>query len=140
MTTIPNEGSRIRVISKSNPHQYQLGGVYRVCQVDDDGTFRAASEGGWVGDFLQPEDCEIFGIGWDWLRHQLDAHALDLLRAFEGLDSLTLRSDVEAALIASIPDLEKAVFGVLPRLDEELAALQNTPEFAPDSLLEENFI
>ena len=140
MTTIPNEGARIRVISKSNPHQYQLGGVYRVCQVDDDGTFRAASEGGWVGDFLQPEDCEIFGIGWDGLRHQLDAHALDLLRAFEGLDSLTLRSDVEAALIASIPDLEKAVFGVLPRLDEELAALQNTPEFAPDSLLEENFI
>jgi hypothetical protein len=139
MTTIPNEGSRIRVISKSNPHQYQLGGVYRVCQVDEDGTFRAASEGGWVGDFLQPEDCEIFGIGWDWLRHQLDAHALDLLSAFEGLDSLTLRSDVEAALIASIPDLEKAVFGVLPRVDEELAALQNTPEFAPDSLLEENF-
>jgi len=140
MTTIPNEGARIRVISKSNPHQYQLGGVYRVCQVDDDGTFRAASEGGWVGDFLQPEDCEIFGIGWDWLRHQLDAHALDLLSAFEGLDSLTLRSDVEAALIASIPDLEEAVFGILPRVDEELAALQNTPEFAPDSLLEENFI
>jgi hypothetical protein len=139
MTTIPNEGSRIRVISKSNPHQYQLGGVYRVCQVDEDGTFRAASEGGWVGDFLQPEDCEIFGIGWDWLRHQLDAHALDLLSAFEGLDSLTLRSDVEAALIASIPDLEEAVFGILPRVDEELAALQNTPEFAPDSLLEENF-
>lgn len=140
MITIPNEGTRIRVISSKEHHQYQIGGIYRVCHVDDDGTFRAAREDGWVGDFLKAEDCEIFGIGWDWLRQQLDARSLELLSAFEGVEGLTLRPDVEMALVASIPDLEKAMLDALPVVDEAVTTLQNRTDQDDDCLLEESFI
>jgi hypothetical protein len=110
-------GTRIKVIANSNSHNYQVGGVYRVHDVDDDGTFRATDDDGRVGDYLKWMDCEPVGLGWDWLRTQLDGETLDLLTAFEGVEHLTLRSDVEAMLISAIPHLDSAIREVLPVLE-----------------------
>lgn len=116
-------GTRIRITGNSNSHHYRPGGVYRVHEVDDDGTFKAIDEYGTVGDYLKWRDCEPVGIGWEWLRTQLDARSLDLLAAFEGVEHLTLRPEIEAMLVSSIPRLDQAILGVLPGIEENAAGL-----------------
>lgn len=116
-------GTRIRITGNSNSHHYRPGGVYRVHDVDDDGTFKAIDENGLVGDYLKWRDCELVGIGWEWLRTQLDARSLDLLAAFDGVEHLTLRPEIEAMLVSSIPRLDQAIVGVLPGIEESTSLL-----------------
>ena len=107
-------GTRIRIIANHNHHHYRNGGIYRVHQDDGDGTFKAIDEAGVTGDYLRWEDCQRAGLGWEWIRGQLDARSLDLLGAFEGLENLTLRQNVETRLILGIPNLADRILHHLP--------------------------
>lgn len=124
-------GIRIRVTGNSNSHDYRIGSIQRVHDVDDDGTFRAIDENGQIGKFLKWSDCEHAGIGWDWLRTQLDPRSLDLLSAFDGVEHLSLNPEMETRLVLAIPNLEEAILGVLPGIEDQacqLAALAADPD------------
>jgi hypothetical protein len=122
MTPVPI-GTRIQIVSNSNRHHYRTGGIYRVHQVDTDGTLKAIDEMGVEGDFLQWDDCKPVGIGWKWIRGHLDARSLDLLGAFDGLDNLSLRQDVETKVISTIPNLADQILAILPEVEERTALM-----------------
>jgi len=48
-------------------------------------------------------------IGWEWLKGQLPAEALEALSAFDGLHTLTLRPDIRIALIDRTPELRDRI-------------------------------
>ena len=110
-------GCRIRIISNHNNHDYQIGGIYRVHQIVDFGCFSAIDEKGNIGRLAQWRDCERVGIGWEWLRTQLDERSLALLSAFAGKEHLTLKPEVESQLLLSLPHLDDSILRVLPKLD-----------------------
>ena len=116
-------GTRIRIIANSNSHHYRLGSIYQVHKVDDDGTFKAVDSQGVAGDYLRWRDCEPAGIGWEWLRTQLDPRSLDLLSAFEGVEHLQLLPEIEAKLVGGIEDLGANILAVLPAIDHAVAEL-----------------
>lgn len=112
-------GTSIRIVSNHNHHHYRIGGVYRVHKVDGDGTLKAVDSLGVEGDYLLWGDCQPAGLGWNWLRQHLDARSLDLLSAFDGLDNLALRDEVEARVVAGIPDLAGRILELLPSLEQQ---------------------
>lgn len=118
-------GTRIQVISNRFHHRYRVGNIYRVHQIFEDGTITATDDQGIEGDFLVWADCEAVGIGWEWLRENLDKRSVDLLGAFDGLQNLHLRHDVETKLIASIPNLADKIVQILPEVEEALAIFKS---------------
>lgn len=124
-------GTRIQVVSKNN-HSYKIGKIYRVHQVDGDGTFKAIDDMGIEGDYLRWRNCEAVGIGWEWIRGQLDARSLDLLSAFDGLEHLRIRDDVETTVINAMPDLAETILQMLPKIEEDMEKLQNSSEGEDD--------
>jgi len=124
-------GTRIQVISNNHHHHYRTGGIYRVHQVDNDGTFKAIDDLGIEGDYLRWEECRAVGIGWDWIREHLDSRSLDLLSAFDGLENLRLRDDVEIKVITCIPNLADTILNLMPLVDEEMERLKSA---APDEM------
>lgn len=124
-------GTRIQVISNTNQHHYRVGSIYQVHQVDSDGTFKAIDDLGIEGDYLNWVDCEAVGLGWEWIRQHLDARSLDLLGAFEGLNNIRIRQDVESAVITSIPNLADTILAILPEVEEALAIFKSCHE--PDN-------
>jgi len=111
-------GTRIQVLANSNSHHYRIGSIHRVLQVDSDGSFRAIDDQGIEGDYLKWRDCQAVGLGWDWIRGHLDAHSLELLSAFDGLQNLRLRESVESKVITSSPTLAETILKLLPEVDE----------------------
>jgi hypothetical protein len=53
----------------------------------------------------------------------LDARSLDLLGAFDGLDNLSLRQDVETKVISTIPNLADQILAILPEVEERTALM-----------------
>jgi hypothetical protein len=119
-------GTRIRIIGNSSNHHYRIGGIYRVHQDGNFDLFSAIDEKGNVGQLAQWKDCERAGIGWEWLRTQLDPRSLELLSAFTGVEHLTLKPEIENQLVLSLPALDEAILRVLPTIEKP--ASQNTPE------------
>lgn len=130
-------GSRVRITGNSNSHDYIIGSICRVHEDDHDGTFRAMDENGQVGKYLRWTDCEPVGIGWEWLRDQLDARSLDLLSAFEGVEQLTLKIEIENQLVSSIPHLDEAILGVLPTIEEQARHLVDDEQETDEGIDEE---
>jgi hypothetical protein len=116
MTKLPI-GARIRIIGNHNNHDYQIGGIYRIHQIADFGCFSAIDEKGNIGRLAQWRDCERVGIGWEWLRTQLDERSLALLSGFAGKEHLTLKPEVESQLLLSLPHLDDSILRVLPKID-----------------------
>jgi hypothetical protein len=129
-------GTPVFVTSNSNDHSYAIGRVYRVHKVDTDGSFIAVDSFGHEGDWLKWVDCEVLGTGWDWLRGHLDARSLDLLSAFDGVESLRLRMDVETHVITSLPHLADVILNILPSIN---AAADGTQKGEPDEADELDF-
>ena len=119
-------GTRIQIIANHNQHNYRIGSVQRVHQVDSDGTLKAIDNLGIEGDFLSWKDCVPVGLGWEWIREHLDAHSLDLLSAFDGLQNLRLRESVETKLIMSIPNLAETILRLIPEVEASLEILKTT--------------
>lgn len=125
-------GKRIQVVSNTNGHNYRIGNIYRVHYVDGDGTFKAIDDLGIEGDFLKWKDCQSVGIGWPWIRDHLDARSLDLLSAFDGIEGLRLRDEVETKVITSIPNLADAILEILPAIEDEREILNSSRQNGDD--------
>lgn len=132
-------GTRIQVVSNNSHHHYRTGGIYRVHQVDGNGTFKAIDDLGIEGDYLRWEECRAVGIGWEWIRGHLDARSLDLLSAFDGLENLRLHDTVETTVITSIPNLADTILNLLPAVDEEMERLKRESPPEEDAGLDELF-
>lgn len=89
-------------------HDYRRGESYEVVAIDpNDSSLKARDEHGATGRWIRWCDCEKFNeIGWEWLKGQLSAEALELLSAFDGLQSLKLRTEVRVALVEQMPALK----------------------------------
>jgi hypothetical protein len=114
-------GGRIRPIAMFEHHRYKPGGIGVVTQIDaNDRTLKASDAEGRVGRWIRWCDCEsVDQIGWDWLKGELPAAALELLAAFDGLQSLTLRRDVSQALVAQAPELKARILGACEALENQ---------------------
>lgn len=117
MTRLP-VGTRIRITGNSNNHSYRIGAIYRIHHDTGFGCFSAIDENGDIGTHAQWKDCERAGIGWEWLRTQLDPRSLELLSAFVGVEHLTLKPEIENQLVLSLPALDEAILRVLPAIEE----------------------
>ena len=112
-------GSRIRPIAMFDHHDYRRGENYEVTAIDpNDSTLQARDEHGQTGRWIRWRDCEAASeIGWDWLKGQLPAAALELLSAFDGLQTLKLRPDIRIALIQQTPNLKERVLAACEALE-----------------------
>ena len=128
-------GTRIQIISNNNRHNYRVGSIYRVHEVETDGTLKAIDDQGIEGDNLQWIDCIPVGIGWEWIREHLDARSLDLLSAFDGLQNLRIRQDVESKVITCIPNLADTILAILPEVEAALEIFNSRPEPDEDEIL-----
>ena len=104
-------GSRIRPIANFEHHDYRRGESYEVTSVDcNDSTLQGRDEHGQTGRWIRWCDCEATSdIGWEWLKGQLSAEALELLAAFDGLQMLKLRPDIRIALIQQATSLKERI-------------------------------
>ena len=92
-------------------HGYRRGESYEVVNIDpNDSTLRAKDKQGNLGSWIRWCDCALSNtIGWEWLKGQLSSEALEILAAFEGLETLKLRPDLRIALITRMPMLKERV-------------------------------
>jgi hypothetical protein len=106
-------------------HDYDEGGSYVVSDIDPmDCTLRARDDNGKIRSWIRWADCRLVTeIGWNWLKGQLPADALELLSAFNGLERLKLREDVTTALVAEIPTLKQRILECI----EDLETNKNHP-------------
>jgi hypothetical protein len=113
------QGDKIRAIGGFGHHAYEPNCHYTVVSVDSsDHTLTAASRTGKEGGWIKWHDClKADEIGWEWLKTVLPAEALDLLAAFDGVHSLSLREDLRNRLIVQIPGLHDKILGAMA--DEE---------------------
>lgn len=104
-------GDRIRSTAMYENHGYRRGESYEIVKIDsNDSTLKARDEDGRIGEWIRWADCEISNsIGWEWLKGQLPAEALEILSAFDGLHTLTLRPDIRIALIDQTPELRDRI-------------------------------
>lgn len=115
-------GDKIRATGGFGNHGYEPGRIYRVTSVDsNDSTLKAQAANGQEGGWIKWRDCQKANdIGWEWLKTVLPAEALDLLAAFDGVESLSLREDLRNRLIMQIPGLHDKILGAMA--DEEVGA------------------
>lgn len=114
-------GERIRPIAMFEAHDYRRGEIYQVVNIDEnDSTLQARDRAGQMMRWIRWVDCEkVDEIGWEWLKGQLSADALELLAAFDGLDTLTLRPEIRAALIQQVPGLKDKVLDACVALENQ---------------------
>jgi hypothetical protein len=125
-------GDRIRATSAFGHHSYEPGRLYFVTCIDDsDQTLKARDATGNEGNWIKWCDCKkTADIGWEWLKTVLPAEALDLLAAFDGLESLSLREDLRNRLVLQIPGLHDKILSAMA--DEETqvpASIEETEKF-----------
>jgi len=115
-------GDRIRPIAMFECHDYRRGESYEVVEIDpNDSTLKARDEHGQIGRWIRWCDCERFNeIGWVWLKGQLPAETLELLAAFDGLQTLKLRPELRIALVQQVTGLKDKVL-------DACVALESTP-------------
>lgn len=115
-------GDRIRPIDMFDHHDYRRDETYEVVEIDhNDGTLRARDEKGEVGRWIRWKDCDGSDeIGWDWLKGQLSADALEVMSAFDGLSTLKLRADLRVVLIQQIPSLKARVVEACAALEANI--------------------
>lgn len=104
-------GTRVRVISNLNNHNYVIGRVYRIVHDDHDGTFKASDlSGNKTGNWLRWEECEPAGpSAWDRIASDLPADLVAFLSCFDGIADIQLREDVVDAILEELPDLHERV-------------------------------
>lgn len=107
-------GSRIRVIANSNGHDYEIGEVYTVSQVDDDGTFQAKDDDGDTHGWLRWEDCApVTSIGWAFCQRVLPPDIVRFLAAFDGVEHLALKDEIKDRILLCLPDLHQRILDAM---------------------------
>ncbi len=116
----PQKKQRIRVTRASCG--YELGKTYVVVRVDPiDSTLMAADEAGREGGWIKWEHCAVAGadISWDWLRGNIPVDALELLSAFDGLESLRLKTVVRDHILVKLPNLKERILEAQIELEDQ---------------------
>lgn len=105
------KGDIIRPVAMFQHHDYREGETYTVEDIDAaDATLRARDSSGAIHAWIRWCDCKAAGgIGWEWLKSQLPAEALELLSSFHGLERLRLRPEVAVALVEELPSLKEKI-------------------------------
>ena len=121
-------GTRIRVVRNENNHTYRIGGIYTVCQVDDDGTFRASEPGGRTGNWLRWNECEPAGGGtWSQIAADLPEPLVRFLSCFDGIGEIVLKEPVVDAVLFELPDLHERILAVAATPAVEAVIAGNRP-------------
>ena len=113
----PTKGQKVKVIGNSNRHHYDIGTTYTVSTVDtNDNTCRLADNSGNTRDWCAFDDIEpSVAIGWAWLQQNLAPDVVDLLSLFDGIEHLTLKTEMSSAILQTIPDLKKSLLDYIER-------------------------
>lgn len=104
-------GSKIRVVSNSNDHNYTVGAVYTVSTIDsNDNTLKATDASGTTGNWIRMSDVTMIGnVGWEFIKKVLPSDVTQFLGAFDGIDQVELTGEVKDAILLSLPDLHDRI-------------------------------
>jgi hypothetical protein len=122
MNREPIPGECVVVTCNTGDHGAQVGERYIVSRVDDgDDTIKAIPRGSsTVADYWIPwSDIEPVGFGWEYARGHLPDDVAALLAACDGVEHLSLNSQIKTAIIESLPDWRERVMEVLESIDSE---------------------
>jgi hypothetical protein len=126
--TRPQPKQRIKVTRPSRG--YECGKTYTIVRVDDnDNTLIAIDSDGKEGSWIKWESCiQADGeIGWSWLKGQLSADALELLSAFDGLETLRLKDEIRDHILLQLPGLKDRILHSQVQIEEEVHAISAAP-------------
>jgi hypothetical protein len=118
----PIPGECVVVTRNTGDHGARVGERYIVSRVDDgDDTIKAIPRGSsTVADYWIPwSDIEPVGFGWEYARGHLPDDVAALLAACDGVEHLSLNSQIKNAIIESLPDWRERVMEVLESIDAE---------------------
>ena len=118
----PIPGECVVVTRNTGDHGGRVGERYIVSHVDDgDDTIKAIQRGSFtVTDYWIPwSDIEPVGFGWEYARGHLPDDVAALLAACDGVEHLSLNSQIKNAIIESLPDWRERVMEVLESIDAE---------------------
>ena len=118
----PIPGECVVVTRNTGDHGARVGERYIVSRVDDgDDTIKAIPRGSsTVADYWIPwSDIEPVGFGWEYARGHLPDDVAALLAACDGVEHLSLNSQIKNAIIESLPDWRERVREVLESIDAE---------------------
>jgi hypothetical protein len=118
----PIPGECVVVTRNTGDHGARVGERYIVSRVDDgDDTIKAIPRGSsTVADYWIPwSDIEPVGFGWEYARGHLPDDVAALLAACDGVEHLSLNSQIKNAIIESLPDWRERVMDVLESIDPE---------------------
>ena len=126
-------GNRIRVLRPNRRGNYEVGKVYVVETIDDDNTLRArCPRTGKLGGWIPFDDIELANVvGWRFLQGALSPEAVRLLRAFDGVEHLTLRESIKDKLLLRVDNLAELLCEEAERLDSENPS-QNYRSLGPE--------
>jgi hypothetical protein len=119
--TRPQPKQRIKITLPSRG--YECGKTYTIVRVDEnDNTLVAVDSEGKEGSWIKWEYCKLSDgeIGWSWLKGQLSADALELLSAFEGLETLRLKDEIRDHILLQLPSLKDRILQSQIQLEEAL--------------------
>jgi hypothetical protein len=122
MNREPIPGECVVVTRNTGDHGARVGERYIVSRVDDgDDTIKAIPRGSsTVADYWIPwSDIEPVGFGWEYARRHLPDDVAALLAACDGVEHLSLNSQIKNAIIESLPDWRERVMEVLESIDPE---------------------
>lgn len=134
----PKRNQRIKITHTGRG--YEVGKIYTVIRVDpNDNTLMATDSSGKEGGWVKWDYCEPAGpdIGFEWLKAHLPGETLELLSAFDGLESLSLKPEVRDYILNQLPDLKQRVLVAQIALDEALGSIQpqsRGPVVIPDNV------
>lgn len=117
----PKIGRKIRVIGNSNDHNYTVGGIYTVTQVDDsDETLKANDSKGNTGNWIRWRDVsETGGVGWEFIKKVLPPDVIEFLGAFDNIETLELSGDAKDTILLSLPDLHERILKATVKIKRE---------------------
>jgi hypothetical protein len=126
--TNPQPKQRIRITRSGRG--YVPSKTYTIARVDpNDNTLIAVDSEGKEGSWIQWNHCVLAGgdINWTWLKGQLSADALELLSAFEGLESLRLRDEIRDHILLQLPGLKDRILHSQIQLEEQSGSIEEPP-------------
>jgi hypothetical protein len=124
----PQPKQRIKVTRPSRG--YECGKTYTIVRVDEsDNTLIATDSEGKEGSWIKWDYCvQANGeIGWSWLKGQLSADALELLSAFENLETLRLKDEIRDHILLQLPGLKDRILNSQIQIEEESHAVHSAP-------------
>lgn len=126
--TNPQPKQRIRVTRSTSG--YVRSKTYTIVRVDpNDHTLVAVDSDGREGTWIKWDHCvlAVGDINWTWLKGQLSAEALELLSAFEGLESLRLREEIRDHILLQLPGLKSRILQSQIQLEEQGGGIEDAP-------------